>query len=150
MFTLAHMILVFITCKVRSSLPHRIGISSSCPVATSRRSLLQRSRTQHMDQRKVQQPQRGRRRSSLNTAINAIRQESTGPMSSGVVACPQPVSRSQFGNDNSSSIPTERQQPSFGSHSLFNNADPSWMASDSRFECHELLSIDFLHVLFTC
>jgi hypothetical protein len=28
---------------------------------------------------------------------------------------------------------------------MFGNIDPSWMASDSRFEFHELLSVDFLH-----
>ena len=32
-----------------------------------------------------------------------------------------------------------------GPRSLFGNVDPSWMASDSRFEFHELLSVDFLH-----
>jgi hypothetical protein len=96
------------------------GLSSSSParlvhrwhagLASRRRALLQPVgvscssdlELQPMDQRKVQQPQRSRRRSSLNTAIDAIRQESTGPLAVGVADRPQLASRSQFSSDNSS------------------------------------------------
>jgi hypothetical protein len=103
-----------------------------------------------MDRRKPEQTQvKSWRRSSLNSAIDAIRRDSVGSMDARAAARPQHPSRSQsmVGSSDPSLMMAELPQSQLRPTPMSGISDPSWMC-DHRFVFLELRFTDLFHALF--